>query len=330
MMIASRPIRFVVGIVALWTGARAWMLWPQIERGVTDAVRAVASGAPAIAGALPAVRSADRPGSVTIALGPMIPLPAPTTEAADSAPPAPDEPPLLLAAATPGNIAPPLSAPPPAASAPQALGAAPAATSRWSGSAWVYGRDSGGDGLATGGQLGGSQAGARILFRPVPSVPVALAMRVSRPLEDKGAEAAIGVDWQPIPAIRFAVERRMKLERGGRNAWSAFAAGGVYDRHVAGLRVDAYAQAGVVGARRRDLFADGGIRVGREIGRVTIGAGAWGAAQPKVTRIDIGPQAVARVPVAGTTLSAAADWRFRIAGNARPGSGPAITLGLDF
>ena len=56
----------------------------------------------------------------------------------------------------------------------------------------------------------------------------------------------------------------------------------------AGVVVDGYAQAGMVGARRRDLFADGALRGGyrRELGgsrSLTLGGGAWGAAQPGVS-----------------------------------------------
>jgi hypothetical protein len=60
------------------------------------------------------------------------------------------------------------------------------------------------------------------------------------------------------------------------------------------------------------------------------GAGAWAAAQPHVSRVDIGPHAELRLPLPGTNASLAADWRFRVAGNARPGSGPALTLAADF
>lgn len=57
------------------------------------------------------------------------------------------------------------------------------------------------------------------------------------------------------------------------------------------------------------------------------GAGAWGAAQSGVTRLDVGPQASVRFPA---NLTLAADWRFRVAGDAAPASGPTLTLSTDF
>lgn len=212
----------------------------------------------------------------------------------------------------------------------------------WSGSAWAFVRQgSGPDTLATAGQLGGSQAGARIAYRFDPGVPLAAFGRLSAPIEGSpGAEAAIGLDWQPARAVpvRVSVERRIALDRGGRDAFAALAAGGVDNKPLpGGLRLDGYAQAGVVGARRRDLFADGGARAGRPFslspgGRasLTVGGGLWGAAQPHVSRVDVGPSAALRLPIGNSGIVAAADWRFRIAGNARPGSGPALTIGVDF
>ena len=61
-----------------------------------------------------------------------------------------------------------------------------------------------------------------------------------------------------------------------------------------------------------------------------MGAGAWAAAQPGLSRLDLGPQAALRLPVAGHAMTLAADWRLRAAGNAAPGSGPTLTLTTDF
>jgi hypothetical protein len=59
------------------------------------------------------------------------------------------------------------------------------------------------------------------------------------------------------------------------------------------------------------------------IGPVEVGAGAWGGAQPGAARLDMGPQASFRIPVGRTGIRASAEWRFRVAGDAEPGSGPA-------
>jgi hypothetical protein len=130
--------------------------------------------------------------------------------------------------------------------------------------------------------------------------------------------------------LRILAERRQALGSEGRNAFSLTLHGGASAVSLpAGFRLDSYAQAGVVGARSRELFADGALRATRPvIGGLSLGAGAWGAAQPGVSRLDVGPSATLRMPTLGATLSA--DWRFRVAGDARPGSGPALTLSTDF
>jgi hypothetical protein len=215
-------------------------------------------------------------------------------------------------------------------------GAAP----RWSASAWAFlRRDAGRGSLATAGQLGGSQAGARVAFRPAASVPLAATARLSAPIEgSRGAEAALGIDWQisaKLP-VRIGIDRRVALDRGGRDAWEMMAAGGV-DRVAlpGGLRLDGYAQAGVIGTNRRDLYADGAFRIARPVlagpdAELALGAGAWGAAQPGVERVDLGPSAVLRVPLGRAGLTVAAEWRFRLAGQARPASGPSLTIATDF
>ena len=64
------------------------------------------------------------------------------------------------------------------------------------------------------------------------------------------------------------------------------------------------------------------MRVALPVGPVEIGGGAWGAAQPGAARLDAGPQSSYRLPVRRANLRLAADWRFRVAGDAAPGSGP--------
>lgn len=203
---------------------------------------------------------------------------------------------------------------------------------RWSASAWMLLRpDEGGGGLAPGGTLGGSQAGGRLLYRPGDGL--ALSARVYLPLRrTRGAEAAAGVDWQPaahVP-IHLLAERRQDLGGEGRSAFALSAYGGTSATLPHGLRLDVYAQAGVVGTKSRDLFADGAVRVSAPVGPVEVGAGAWGGAQPGAARLDAGPQISWRLPIEGANLRVEADWRFRIAGDAAPSSGPALTLAADF
>ncbi|RVT89183.1 hypothetical protein [Sphingomonas crocodyli] len=220
------------------------------------------------------------------------------------------------------------------------LPAATPGSTRWHGSAWLFARDGGGVDLARFGQLGGSQAGARLAWRVDGSgrIPVSIATRAYAPLSTRsGAEGAIGIEIEPIrrAALRLSVERRFGVTRGGRDAWSAYAAGGLYREFGRDIVADAYAQAGIVGARRRDLFADGAVRAGRRLRlgrthRLIVGAGAWGAAQPGAKRLDVGPRVAIVVPVDRTTVTLASEYRIRVAGDARPGSGLALTLATDF
>jgi hypothetical protein len=210
----------------------------------------------------------------------------------------------------------------------------PARASRWSGSAWLLLRPDGGGSLAPGGTLGGSQVGGRLLYRLGPDrSPLAASLRVYSPLGDAAeAEAALGLDWRPLSSVpvNLIVERRQALGANGRSAFSILAYGGASDEHLpGGLRLDAYAQAGIVGARSRDLFADGSLKVTRPIGPVSVGGGAWGAAQPGASRFDLGPT-IDWTSGDRSRFRLSADWRFRVAGEAEPGSGPALTLAAGF
>ena len=208
---------------------------------------------------------------------------------------------------------------------------------RLSVSLWAIGRSPSSPTLATAGQLGGSQAGLRARYDLRHGL--AAAVRISGPLNARlGKEAAVALDGRPLRSVpmTFTIERRAGLDRGGRDAFAAGMFGGFDSLRVADRTLaDGYAQAGIVGARRRDLYIDGSLRAERRIGevgrtRIGIGAGIWGGAQPGVARLDIGPQLVAHVPFATGGLRIGAEWRQRIAGNARPGSGPALSLGADF
>jgi hypothetical protein len=192
------------------------------------------------------------------------------------------------------------------------------------------------------GQLGGSQAGMRVGY-PLARLgwvgQLRAHARVSAPLGGRlGKESAFGVAlFRPADApVEVIVERRVALDGGGRNAFAIIATGGVDELRVAGpWTLNGYLQAGVVGVRKRDAFADGGASLRRPLARAAgmpldVGVGVWGATQPGLRRLDIGPEASLRLRGAPVSLRVAAQWRFRMAGNARPASGPAIVMGGDF
>jgi hypothetical protein len=206
------------------------------------------------------------------------------------------------------------------------------AAGRWAASAWLLiRRDGGGPGLAPGGSLGGSQAGARVAYRL--GGGVSLSGRAYVPLRrPAGAEVAAGMDWRPIAAIPASIlaERRQAIGREGRSAFSITAYGGASQVLAGRLRLDGYGQAGIVGLRSRDPFVEGAVRVAAPVGPIELGAGLRGAAQPGASRLDAGPILSYRLPIRGARLRVEADWRFRVAGDAAPGSGPALTLAADF
>lgn len=213
------------------------------------------------------------------------------------------------------------------------------ANGRLTGSAWILARGGGQMAVASNGLLGGSQAGARMLLRVNEDAtrPLSLSARVSSPLRRDGVEAAVGVEWQPLAGlpVRVLAERRQRVSGEGRSAFALLAHGGVSERPVvAGFRLDGYAQAGVVGARGRDLFADAGATLVRPLsgvrpGGLAFGAGAWGGVQPGASRLDIGPRITTTIGPENARARVSLDWRFRVAGSAAPASGPSLTVGTD-
>jgi hypothetical protein len=347
------PVRFLAVVVGCWIAVRV-VVWLPEWIPAPAAERVARAPVPAHAGppVLPSVRPREAPrhqatlararlswplaasGTRIAAGGPPPLVPVPTETRRPLAPV-----PAVLPAPSPPAIAP---RPAPHAVSPllpplSVTGTAPRQdkASRWSASAWLFLRE-GGSGLAPGGTLGGSQTGGRLRYRvnEDPRRPLAISGRVYLPLERaQGAEVALGIDWKPVAALPFhlLVERRERIGREGRSDFSATVYGGGERRVLGGrVRLEAYGQAGAVGLEEQDLFADGAVRASIPVGPVEIGAGAWGGAQPGASRLDAGPLISTRVPLGDGTLRASAEWRFRVAGEAAPASGPALTIAAEF
>ena len=353
MMLArgqAAPLRFLIGVVTLWVAVRGTMLVGWQPGPFAAPLRWGSLPGPQFA-RWPA-RDAPAPpaGAVSVAVRRTPPPPPPARYRSDV--PRPNGPwragavmasrTMDLHVRSAGSVADTTALASGQTIAVAATGVEPAIAMpprRWSGSAWMLLRGGGGGAppLAPVGRIGGGQAGMRILYRLDDRGRLAAAARISRAIGGpRQTEAALGLDWTPVTGVHLMAERRIAIDRGGRDAFALGAAGGVYALPVAThWRLDGYAEAGVVGARRRDPYADGAVRIGREVvlggdASLAIGGGAWGAAQPRATRLDIGPSAALRLPVRGRTFALAVDWRVRVAGDARPGSGPALTLGMDF
>jgi len=185
--------------------------------------------------------------------------------------------------------------------------------------------------LADGGSLGASQAGARLTYNFTRQI--AATLRTTSDVGRRGGEVAAGLRIQPVSGIPLWIdaERRQRVGSfgGGRNAFALFFEAGVYDRPMPlHFLLDSYLQGGVVGARSRDKFVDGALTLTRPVYKqFSAGFGIWGGAQPGVYRVDVGPRVTMKVR---KNLRVHFDWRQRLAGNARPGSGPAVTLAGDF
>ena len=185
--------------------------------------------------------------------------------------------------------------------------------------------------LASGGSLGASQAGSRLTYNFTRQI--AATLRSTADVGRRGGEIAAGLRVQPIAAVPLWIdaERRQRIGRfgGGRSAFALFFEAGLYDRPMPlHFLLDTYLQGGVVGARSRDKFIDGGLTLTRPVYRqFSAGFGVWGGAQPGIYRVDAGPRLTMRVR---RNVRVHFDWRQRLAGNALPGSGPAVTLAGDF
>jgi hypothetical protein len=211
---------------------------------------------------------------------------------------------------------------------------------RWSGSAYIFARAGGPADFATAALLGGGQSGAMLAYTPDPRAdhPIALTLRGAVAHDGFGidtatAQGALGVRWSMLPGVTLAGEWLVASSSGAAHGWSLRLAGG-----ASGSRgpID-WSLYGETGAVDYDPFAAAQAYVGARIPlhadavRLSAGAGIWGGVQDSggtADRIDIGPSVRlhgARLPVALTV-----DYRFRVAGNAAPGSGVALTLSAGF
>lgn len=213
----------------------------------------------------------------------------------------------------------------------------------WSASGWLLYRDrsQAGAGLVPNGQLGGSQAGVRIrktLFDAGSNMTLGASVRASTSLGSVQREVAVGGSLRiegRVP-VEIIAERRFGLDAGTRDRFVLLGATGVDDVHLpAKALLSGYAQAGIAGTRSRDGFADGSVRVERRLVQeerleVRAGANLWGAVQPGLSRVDVGPSVSVKLDTPGAPMRVSVEWRQRLSGNAAPASGPAITVGADF
>jgi len=224
---------------------------------------------------------------------------------------------------------------------------------RWSADSWMLWRPgstsapTAANPSALGPSYGASQVGAVLRYRMLPGSALMPSVYVRGYAALNGTlerESAVGVQLRPLGSVPVAVMGEMRA--------SQFYDGTQHIRPAAtlvtllppralpgGFSADIYAQGGYVGGKAASPFADGQLRVDRkflDLGRfdLRLGAGAWAGAQQNVARLDIGPALKLSLPggiINGRgALHLAVDWRWRVAGNALPGSGVALTLAAGF
>ena len=242
------------------------------------------------------------------------------------------------------------SASAPASIAASASGKSISGKPRWSADGWILVR--GGDSapaLAAGGaSYGASQAGAVLRYALVPSSPLRpqAYVRVSAALGGTSheTETALGLMARPLRRLPLAVlgEVRLQNQRGALQARPVVMAVSELApfRGPLGFDAEAYGQAGWAGGQDATLFYDFAATFQRRVAKplsgldLRAGGGVWSGGQRGAARLDLGPRFELRTMIGPPSrrigVRVGVDWRFRVAGRAEPGSGPALTVAAGF
>ena len=218
-----------------------------------------------------------------------------------------------------------------------------ASGSRWSADIWLLARrDQANAAVADRPSYGRSQAGGVVRYRLSGTSPLRPQAYVRASAALGGAreqEVAAGVSARVLPQVplRFAAEARvLGTERKTQVRPAAFVVTELAPVELPqGIRAELYAQAGYVGGEYETAFVDGQARLEKPIARsdaveLSAGGGVWGGAQRGAARADVGPTAAVMFPLGRVRGRISADYRFRVAGDAAPSSGPALTLSAGF
>ncbi len=215
--------------------------------------------------------------------------------------------------------------------------------SRWSVDGWLLWREDTTTPVLSGRpSYGRSQAGAVVRYelapgsghRPQAHVRGSTALQGARDME-----ASAGLSARPLPQLPLRVAAEVRLgetAQGTRVRPAAYAVSEFPPLELpADTRGELYLQAGYVGGTYATAFVDGQARVDRSLHAMgdfdlRAGAGAWGGAQEDAARLDIGPSASVSFQLGEGRGRLAADYRIRVAGDAEPSSGPALTLSAGF
>lgn len=188
---------------------------------------------------------------------------------------------------------------------------------------------------------GGTQGGAVVRFDIAKggAAPALYVRATHAPGMFAQSDLAAGLSARPVARLPVRVQAEARATRIGgeteiRPALIAVSELAPIDL-PAGFRLEGYGQAGWVGGRYSTGFVDGQARLDRAIAnvggaQVRLGAGAWGGAQRFAGRLDVGPSLTLDLREAGVPARVSVDYRVSVAGNARPGSGVAVTVATGF
>lgn len=208
---------------------------------------------------------------------------------------------------------------------------------------WMFLRqDSASVPTGIGGSYGGSQSGfvARYDLAPGSRFQPRAYLRASRALAGlQDSEIAAGLSVRPLANVPVSVSGEMRFYRtpsGEEFRPAVYAVTHFPPQSLPwGMQGETYFQGGYVGGQYATPFIDGQLRVDREfirMGRFALrgGGGAWGGAQKGAERFDIGPALSLHFGDGRFNSRLSLDYRFRVAGDAAPGSGAALTLSAGF
>ena len=181
-----------------------------------------------------------------------------------------------------------------------------------------------------------------------PSSPLRpqLYARVATALADRvrDREGALGLALRPLRHVPLAVMGEVRLQDSGGPVRARPVIMAVSElapvRLPLGAEAEIYGEAGWAGGRGATAFYDAAGVVEHSVIRplpgfdLRLGGGLWTGGQRGAARLDLGPRIELRgaigKPGKQIGVRLAVDWRFRVAGRAEPGSGPAITLSAGF
>jgi hypothetical protein len=192
--------------------------------------------------------------------------------------------------------------------------------------------------LAPQAQYGGSQSGLILTVDPFgsPNKGPAMLFRGAFAPYGQDKELALGLRWRPAENIPFSLsaERRFRID--GPDRFSFYAAGG-FDRIPVAkeLTLDTYGQVGFAAGKGGGGFFDAQAKLTHplvEIGgvRIKAGTGAWAGGQRGTSRVDVGPTVAAKFDAGPAPILLQLDWRLRVAGDAAPKDGMALTVSTGF